>query len=80
MLRLSAYTDLTPEQVVEKEYFHKGLGLEMREDSECCLTFTGGGGYVAITAEVSEEEKRTEATIETREWDYDVKKFARSIS
>ena len=74
-------TKLSPEEVIEKAkvlFGEAGLGLEMVEKNPCCVTFTGGGGYVTVTA--SAKEKKTVVDLETREWDYDVKRFMRALS
>ena len=74
-------TKLSPEEVIEKArvlFGEAGLGLEMVEKNPCCVTFTGGGGYVTVTA--SAKEKKTVVDLETREWDYDVKRFMRALA
>jgi hypothetical protein len=74
-------TKLSPEEVIEKAkalFGEAGLGLEMAEKNPCCVTFTGGGGYVTVTA--SAKEKKTVVDLETREWDYDVKRFMRALA
>jgi hypothetical protein len=76
MALYSIKTEKSPEEVVEqaKGYFGEGgLGLSVTADDPCCLTFEGGGGYVSVTA--SEEDEGTEVGLETREWDYHVKRF-----
>ena len=56
------------------DYFGQdGLGLEVVDCAEGCARFEGGGGHVFITACI--REKTTEVELETREWDYHVKKF-----
>lgn len=76
----SVETKLEPEEAVEKavQYFSKeGLGLEMDRKNPCCATFTGGGGHVTVTA--FKEEGKTTVELETREWDYQVKRFMGEI-
>jgi hypothetical protein len=73
-------TKLSPEQVIERAaaYFGEGgLELEITEQDPCCITLTGGGGHVTVTA--SAEEKMTNVRLETREWDYHVKRFMEEI-
>lgn len=80
MALYSAETKKEPEEVLEQaiSYFgEKGLGLSMTSDNPCCVTFEGGGGHVSVTA--SREEDRTEVRLETREWDYQVKRFMGQI-
>ena len=80
MARYSIETKYSPENVVKMAtaYFGEaGLGLEMVEQGACCVSFAGGGGYVYVTA--SAGEKRTAVDLETREWDYHVKRFMREV-
>jgi hypothetical protein len=73
-------TKLSPEEAIKRAvaYFGEGgLGLEMSEQNPCCIYFTGGGGHVYVTASVGE--KRTAVDLETREWDYHVRRFMRKI-
>jgi len=69
-----------PEDVVERarDYFGAdGLGLSVAEESPCCIVFEGAGGHVSVTA--SDEGAGAEVKLETREWDYHVKKFMGQI-
>jgi hypothetical protein len=80
MALYTAATRKEPEEVVEQaiDYFgEEGLGLSMTGDSPCCVAFEGGGGHVSVTA--SREEHGTEVRLETREWDYHVKRFLGQI-
>ena len=80
MALYSVRTNKSPEQVIEraKDYFGEdGLGLELSGENPCCVTLEGGGGHVSVTA--SEGENKTEVELETREWDYHVKKFMGQI-
>ncbi len=76
MALYSIKTEKRPEEVVEqaKSYFGEGgLGLSITADDPCCVRLEGGGGHVSVTA--SQEEDGTEVGLETREWDYHVKRF-----
>lgn len=55
-----------------------GLGLEVTGQDACMVRFEGGGGHVLIT--VSAGEKGTTVGLETREWDYHVKRFMATLS
>lgn len=81
MARYSVATDKSPQEVVEQaiEYFGpEGVGLEMTEQEDpCCAHFVGGGGYVSVGA--TEQEKETSVELETREWEYHVKRFMQKI-
>ena len=56
----------------ERYFGEGGLGLEVTSHDECCISLAGGGGHVTVT--VTEGDK-TSIDVETREWDYQVKKF-----
>jgi hypothetical protein len=78
MALYSVETKLSPEKALEKAiaYFGEGgLGLELTEQNSCCVFFEGGGGHVSVT--VVEGERKTTVELETREWDYHVKRFMR---
>jgi len=80
MALYSVETKKEPQEVVRmaKTYFGEGgLGLEVVERNPCCVTFTGGGGHVTVTASVGGD--GTTVELETREWDYHVKKFMRQL-
>ncbi len=77
----SVKTRGSPEEAIQKAkafFGEEGLGLEMVQESPCCITLQGGGGHVTVTA--NENEGKTEVELETREWDYQVKQFMRQVS
>jgi hypothetical protein len=58
-------------------YFgESGVGLDLVSRDACCARFEGGGGFVSVTAETG---KKTTVDLETREWDFPVKRFMQSI-
>lgn len=74
MLKVSFTTSRKRDDILnEAESFFNKNGLSTTEKGDCCLTMEGGGGYVRV--DVVENEKN-EVTVETREWDYQVKQFA----
>lgn len=80
MALYSAKTKEEPERIVERaiDYFgEEGLGLSVTRQNPWCATFEGAGGYVSVSA--SQDEGRTEVQLETREWDYHVKRFMGQI-
>jgi uncharacterized protein (AIM24 family) len=80
MTAYSVETKLSSEEAIEAAvtYFGEGgLGLRAEEQGPCCAYFEGGGGFVRVT--VSEGEKRTTVDLETREWNYQVKRFMQEI-
>ena len=80
MARYGKESKLSPDKVMEKalEFFGPGgLGLEVEEQGEGCVTFEGGGGHVFVQA--CEGGKGSEVELETREWDYQVREFMGKI-
>ena len=80
MARYGKESKLSPGKVLEKalEFFGpEGLGLEVKEQNECCANFEGGGGHVVVR--VGERGRGSEVDLETREWDYQVKQFMGKI-
>ncbi len=80
MLKISKQTRLKPEQVLEQaaNYFGKnGLGLDEKERNPCCIYFEGAGGYISIN--ILEEDKQRAVEVESREWDYQAKRFLEKI-
>ena len=74
-MRYGLETKLSTTEVLNRaeRYFGEGgLGLELTSRDECCISLAGGGGHVTVT--VTEGDK-TSIDVETREWDYQVKKF-----
>jgi hypothetical protein len=81
MARYSVETKLSPEQAIARAaafFGEGGVGLEATEQGDCCAHFVGGGGHVRVTAAAGD--RRTTVELETREWDYDVKRFMRAVS
>jgi hypothetical protein len=54
------------------------LGLELVERTDCCLSFEGGGGHVTVSAARCKPDY-ADVDLETREWDYQVKKFMEEL-
>ena len=81
MALYSCTTKQNPEKAIQEAiafFGEGGLGLEIVEQSACCVSFQGGGGHVAITADAGDKETTLE--LETREWEYPVKQFMRQIA
>jgi hypothetical protein len=56
-------------------YFHDNLGLEITERGSCCAYFRDDLGYVNVT--LSREEDKFKIDVESREYEYHVKEFAK---
>jgi len=81
MARYSKQSQLEPDDVLRRaeDFFGtRGLGLKVVERNESCLSFEGGGGHVTVAAARCEPD-HAEVDLETREWDYQVKKFMGEI-
>ena len=80
MLKIAKQTRLVPEEIIDRasKFFGKGgEGLEEKERNPCCISFEGGGGYVSIS--IDDEEKHRMLDIETREFEYQAKKFLATL-
>jgi len=80
MLRIENKTKLGQEEVIKRavKFFHGDNGLEVKEQSDCLVTFEGGGGGVSVSTCVEGEKTAVEVT--SREWDYQAKEFLTKIS
>jgi hypothetical protein len=82
-MRYEVRTRLSPEEALERAIGHfgpQGIGLELTDQNQTCLIFQGGGGHVAVTACPGEDAKaKTRVELETREWDYAVRKFMSDV-
>lgn len=80
MGRYGTKTKLDCTKVIEKavDFFGSaGQGLEVKIQENNFARFEGGGGYVNVGC--SKKQKGKEITIETREWDSQVKRFMKSL-
>jgi len=73
---------VSADKVMEKAlkfFSSKPLNLKLRDQNEncTCASFEGGDSFITIT--VNNTVKGSDVTLETREWDYWVKKFIESI-
>ena len=80
MIHIAKQTHLKPDDIIVKavKFFGKqGEQLEEKERTSCCVSFTGSGGYVTIS--VVEERKLRTVDIETREFEYQAKRFIQML-
>lgn len=80
MIRISKKSRLNPTEIIAKasRFFGKGgEGLEETERGSCCVSFSGAGGYVTVT--VVEESNQREVDVESREFEYQAKRFLESV-
>ena len=80
MIRMAKQTRLKPEEIIARavEFFgEKGEQLDETDRNRCCIYFEGGGGYVALS--IVEESKKRTLDVETREFEYQVKRFLNTI-
>jgi hypothetical protein len=80
MIRVAKQTRLTPVDIIERAsaYFGKG-GEELTETQRnlCCIYFEGVGGYVAVS--IADEDKHRTVDVETREFEYQAKRFLEKL-
>jgi hypothetical protein len=80
MIRISRETQLKPIDIIERAsgfFGAGGEGLAQKERNPCCISFEGAGGYVAVT--VTDEEKHRRVDVETREFEYQAKRFLEKV-
>ena len=80
MIKIAKQTRLAPEKVINRasKFFGEGgEGLEEKERNPCCISFEGGGGYVSIS--IDGEEKHRMVDVETREFEYQAKRFLETL-
>jgi hypothetical protein len=73
-------TGLTPREALEQAiaYFGRGgVGLQAIPQTPQSLVFQGGGGHVVITIKPG---ATTTLELETREWDFTVRRFMEQVS
>ncbi|MGD2272236.1 MAG: hypothetical protein PVI06_17680 [Desulfobacterales bacterium] len=80
MIRISKQTRLEPADILKRasDFFgEKGEKLKENEHNPCCISFEGAGGYVVVSVE--DQDKRRMVDVETRELEYQVKRFLELI-
>jgi hypothetical protein len=80
-MRYEVATKMSPQEAIAyaKDYFGPGgVGLQVIDEDELCVTLQGGGGHVSVVA--CADEKKTVLELETREWDYPVRQFMSKVS
>lgn len=80
-MRYEVTTKLSPQAAITraKDYFGlQGVGLDIIDEHDTCVSFVGGGGHVSVVACAGE--KKTTLELETREWDYPVRQFMNEVS
>lgn len=81
MLKMTAKTKLTPEELIKRAlafFGPGGYGLEVREQTEDYICLEGGGGVIEVSA--SAQAKGSSVELISREWEYQLKEFLGTIS
>jgi len=76
LLKMRAISNGSPQKVIGqlKAYFgDEGLGLQLVLDTDCRIIFRDSMGYVMTTLHTADNQ--TSVIIETREWEYFVRRF-----
>ena len=79
-MRYQVITRLSPHEALQCAIDHfgaQGVGLQVMDKNDACVTFEGGGGHVSIVA--CPRDTKTALDIETREWDYAVRQFMQHV-
>ena len=82
MIKMGKESKLSPSKVVEKavEFFGpSGAGLELVDQTDCGARFEGAGGYVFVQAADMDDKEGSDATVEGREWEYQIREFMGEI-
>jgi hypothetical protein len=80
MIHISKKSRMNRDEIIAKatRYFGPGgEGLDETERGPCCVSFSGAGGYVTVT--VVEENNQREVGVESREFEYQAKRFLESV-
>ena len=80
MIRIEKSTRLKPAEIIDKAsafFGNDGEGLTQKERGICCVSFEGGGGYVAVT--VADEDRQRVVDVESREFEYQARQFLNTI-
>ena len=80
MLNIEAETKLKPEEAkarLEAFFGPGGEGLKLEPGDEDCLSFCSDLGYVNAT--ISQKDSATVVSLTTQEYEYQVKKFLKSL-
>ena len=79
MLRIAKKTKLSSGEVVKRavEFFGSRYGLKIKEQTDTCAYFEGGGGGVDVTT--CAEGKGISVEVVSREWDQQAKEFIGQI-
>jgi hypothetical protein len=75
-MRYQVTTKLSPPEALQRAIKHfgtQGVGLQLVDQNDTCVSFEGGGGHVSIVA--CADDNYTTLEVETREWDYAVRQF-----
>lgn len=81
-LRMGKETKASPEAVIEKAvsfFGREGVGLTLVQRSTNSAYFTQAEGHVQVVATPIKDGRKTDVDVQTREWDYDVKRFMTKI-
>ncbi len=82
LLRMGAKTNQSPQEVLNRAvaYFGEhGVGLKLVQQRPNAVQFAGGGGHVQVTVSPANNGQQTEIDLQTRDWEYDVKRFLREL-
>jgi len=82
VIHIETRSRLARSAIVDKaiRYFGTdGLGLEVQEQSACCVRFADSVGFVEVTLNSEEGSKRTRVGVIGREYEPQIKEFVKSL-
>jgi hypothetical protein len=80
MIRIAKTSRLTTDEIIRRAsafFGEGGEGLKQTSRQDCCVSFAGGGGHVAVFV-VDDKTHRT-VEVESREFEYQAKRFLESV-
>ena len=79
LIVISFETRKGQEEILDQavKYFRDDVGLEVTERGSCCVYFADKIGYVKMT--LTEEEDKFKVDVESKEYEYHAKEFARKF-
>jgi predicted AAA+ superfamily ATPase len=80
MIVVSFETEKNQEEIMDKAVRYFGsIGLKISERGDCCIYFEdeNQSGYVKVT--LSQKGKKFEVDVESKEFEYHAKKFAKDL-
>ena len=81
MIAVSFETKKDPKEILDKaiKYFVNKVGLEIVKQNDCSITFEDKKRIGCVNIMVSKKDEKFEVEVESREFEYDAKEFAKEF-